>query len=225
MSIASSFNGWIGIVIGALAIVAAFAVVTRRSNQRLSERLSGPMRLALLFLVIAFFGVTLAMFGSYVGYRSPLFALIAAADILGVIALMRPVFPWRLPGSLLTVRGWERSGRLYRMSGVASFGAALRHRPLCYLNSMVYLGAHRGALGGLRSSILRSEGVHFWAVVATIPFLACAVFLGWWDSVLWVIAFQFVFNLYPVFHLRYVRGRLERVMSRSCAATLCKGNP
>jgi hypothetical protein len=105
------------IAAGVVVVVAVFYLVTRPSNQRLSPRATTFLRIVSSIVIAALFGVCLAMLGSLVGYRSPLFALNAAVDILGFVALTRPLFSWRAPQSVQPVRDWERHGRIYRFLG------------------------------------------------------------------------------------------------------------
>jgi hypothetical protein len=207
-------NAASGMAIGVALAAAAFVIVTRPTNQRFSPRITILARVIFAIVVTAFMGGTLFLFGQFVGYRSPLFAVIAAADALGVVALTRPAFHWGLPAFLRSAREWERTGRLYRLLGVPQFGALLRRPPLRYLNTMVYVRGHGAELAQVRSSILDAEGAHFWAVMLTIPLIGYDLSRGWWDSVLGVLAFHIALNAYPTFHLRSVRIRIERL----CAA-------
>jgi Glycosyl-4,4'-diaponeurosporenoate acyltransferase len=203
-----------GALAAAVVIAVVFALVTTRSNQRYSAGITPLLRWALPAGALALFGVSLAMLGRYLGYRSPVFAVIAAADILGFVALTRPAFSWRLPARAARLAAWEREGTWYRRIGVPLFGAAIRRSPLRYLNRTVYLAGQGARLAEVHASLLAAEGAHFWAVVPTVPLLAYAMLLGWWDSVLWVCVFHGVLNAYPTLHLRSVRARIERARVR-----------
>jgi Glycosyl-4,4'-diaponeurosporenoate acyltransferase len=208
----------VAIAIAVALAVAAFVIVTRRSNQQFSPHVTILGRMALAIVVGAVLGVTLYLFGRFTGHRSPLFAVIAAADALGFVGLTRPAFHWTLPGFLNAVRPWERE--VYRSLGVPEFGELLRRPPIRYLNSMVYLRGQGGDLGKVRARLLDAEGAHFWGVVLTIPLMACMLSQGWWDSLAWALVFHVVFNAYPAFHLRSVRARIERIAGRTQALSI-----
>jgi hypothetical protein len=201
----------IGISVGIFVALAALALVAVPSSQRRSQGVTIFRRMVVVVAVAGFFGLCLAMLGRYTGYRSPFFALIAVADILGFVALTRAVLPWGLPRPLRPLRAWERTEKLYRLLGAAWFGMLIRVPPFRYLDSTVYLGARRGELAQLRSNVLRAEGAHFWGTLLTFPLLAYWLLNGWWDSLLCVAVFHVVLNLYPVIHLRLVRARIERL--------------
>ena len=59
-----------------------------------------------------------------------------------------------------------------------------------------------------------AEASHFWAAAVLTPFLVRAI----WERTRGIFAclliVQAIVNLYPIMHLRRVRGRLERVNSR-----------
>jgi hypothetical protein len=160
------------------------------------------------------FGVSLPLFGRCVGFTSPWFALLAIFCFLGLNAFARSLFVLRLPGWLRTVRAWEVEGGLYRRLGVPAFGEVLRRTPLRYLQPLVYLNRNPGEAGRVRYQIEGAEAAHFWAAVLLVPYMVYAGVQNRWGIVGWFTVFQVVGNLYPILHLRWVRGRLQRVFDR-----------
>jgi hypothetical protein len=66
----------------------------------------------------------------------------------------------------------------------------------------------------VRLLIESSEASHFWAAVLFTPYVVFAGLKGMWSVVAWFSLAQVVLNVYPILHLRYVRGRLDRAMRR-----------
>jgi hypothetical protein len=112
------------------------------------------------------------------------------------------------------LRPWELRGAVYRKLGVSGFGALLRNTPLRILNTTVYVsGNHRDPLLVLRQ-VESAEACHFWAALLLMPYLAWCALSGRWAVLGAFLAVQIVLNVYPILHLRSVRGRLERVRRR-----------
>jgi len=167
----------------------------------------------LLTSTAVLFAVTLVVFGKVVGVASPWFALVVMLDLLGLIALGRPLFLLRMPGPLRTLRAWELRGRLYRRLAVPAFGALLRRTPLRYLNPDVYLGKSRDDFANVIAQLEGAETAHFWAGMLITPYIAYACSRQWWDVVGWFVLLQVLGNLYPVLHLRWARARLGRLLA------------
>ena len=62
-----------------------------------------------------------------------------------------------------------------------------------------------------------AEAAHLWAIVLTIPYLAYAGISHQWTALLLFAAAHLGVNVYPVLHLRLVRGRLQQVLARKRA--------
>jgi hypothetical protein len=58
-----------------------------------------------------------------------------------------------------------------------------------------------------------AEAAHFWAALATFPYLVFLLGKGAWSTFFAVAAFNVVGNVYPLLHLRRVRFRLERILT------------
>lgn len=174
--------------------------------------------LIVLLLVTAIFGVSLTLFGRVVGFSSPWFVLILMLSFLGVIAFARPLFLLRMPRSLRNVQRWEVEGKLYRALGVASFGSLLRRTSLRYLQPLVYLSRYPANPSAVYRQMEGAEAAHLWAAALILPYMVYAAFQHRWIVIVWFAVVQLIGNLYPMLHLRWVRGRLKRVLDRKLLA-------
>ena len=173
------------------------------------------LRDVLILLAIAVaFGVSVNLFRRVFGFESPWFALLVMFCFLGLIAFARPLFLLGLPRWLREVRIWEVRGRFYRVLGVPVFGELLRRPPLRYLQPLVYLRRYPGDPARVLAQIEGAEAAHFWAAALIIPYMMFACVQNWWDVIFWFFIVQVVGNVYPILHLRWVRGRLSRVIGR-----------
>ena len=170
--------------------------------------------LIFLFLVTTTFGVSLNLLRHAVGKTSPWFVLIAMFDFLGLAAFARPLFLLRMPPVLREVRAWEIHGLIYRRAGVAAFGALLQRSPLRYLNSHVYLRRYPDDLALAQRQMEAAEAAHFWAATLIIPYMIYAAMREWWSVIFGFMAVEMFVNVYPILHLRWVRGRLKRILDR-----------
>jgi hypothetical protein len=170
-------------------------------------------------LLFAFaLAASIAVLGWQAGLSSLWFALIASFSVLGLIDLVAPLIPLRLPPVLREIRSWESRGRAYRRTGVIAFGELLRRSPLRRLNRRVYLDALPRDFAATRSRVEDAEAAHFWGGVVTLPYLVLAGVQSWWSVVIGVVLFDLTANVYPILHLRSARSRLDRVL-RSRRAT------
>ncbi len=169
----------------------------------------------ILLGVAAAFGVSLNIARRVVGLASPWFALLVMFCFLGLVAFARPLFTLRVPSWLREVRVWEVRGGLYRKLGVPVFGEILRRTPLRILQPLVYLKRYPGDPAKVQTQIEGAEAAHFWAAVLLIPSMVYACVQNWWSVVFWFTIVQVVGNVYPILHLRWVRGRLKRVFDRN----------
>ena len=168
----------------------------------------------MLFALTVAFAVSLLMLRRAVGFTSPWFALTTMFCFLGLVAFARPLFLLRLPSWLRPVRGWEMRSRLYRRLGVSAFGELLRRTPLRYLQPLVYLKRYPGDPARVQAQIEGAEAAHFWAAAVVIPYMVFAGVQNWWGVLFWFMVVQVVGNVYPILHLRWVRGRLTRVIDK-----------
>jgi len=168
----------------------------------------------MLSAVTVAFGVSLIMLRRAIGFTSPWFALTTMFCFLGLVAFARPLFILKLPSFLRTVRVWEMRSRLYQVLGVSAFGELLRRTPLRYLQPLVYLKRYPGDPTMVQTQIEGAEAAHWWAAALLILYMVFACIQNWWGVIFWFTIFQVVGNVYPILHLRWVRGRLTRVIAK-----------
>ena len=167
------------------------------------------MRVAFVVLMV----LSIIALAQAVGIASPWFGVIGSFCLLGLMDLATPFVRIRMPSPLRKVQPWEVRSGAYRIFGVEAFGAFLRKTPARLLNRRVYLRTHDKDFEPVRVHIENAEAAHFWGGLATVPYLSVAWFRGWCAAVVTVVLFDLVVNLYPILHLRSVRGRMERMFA------------
>ena len=175
-----------------------------------------PWLHALLLLgVLLMFGVSFALLSQVIGLRSPWLVLLLMFYFLGLAKIAEPLIILRMPGPLRSLRPWERDGTVYPRLGVLRFGRFLRQSPLRYLNTAVYLDPERKDLLQVRQRAESSEASHFWVALLLMPYILFAGFRGQWLVVAGFLLAQVIVNIYPILHLRHIRGRLDRALGRA----------
>ncbi len=150
---------------------------------------------------------------------SPWFVVAAMICFLGLMSVAKDLVRIRMPRAIRGVRDWEARGRVYRVLGVAAFGALLRRTPLRLLNTDVYLAPRTRHTGALGAQLEAAEASHFWAAVLVVPYMVRLGLAGTWGALFWVTVAQALANLYPIMHLRMARHRLDRMTARRTART------
>ena len=168
----------------------------------------------MLVILLLAFAVSLYFAEQAVGFASPWFALVAMFSVLGVAAFSQPLFVLGVPKALRGLRAWESAPQLHALLHVPAFGKLLTRRPLSYLNRSVYLRPGADDVANLRARIEAAEAAHFWAALVLVPFIGSALVRRSWSAVMGLMLVEVVVNVYPILHLRAVRGRVERVESR-----------
>lgn len=167
-----------------------------------------------LLLVVLVFGVSFALLSTVIGITSPWLALLLMFYFLGIGRVAEPLFTLRMPRALYQLRHWEQEGDISRRLHVLSFGRMLGQTPLRYLNPGVYLDRQRGDPCKVLRQAESSEATHFWAAVLFMPYIAFAAVTGEWSIAAWFSLAQVLVNIYPILHLRHLRGRLDRIINR-----------
>jgi hypothetical protein len=167
-----------------------------------------------LLSVVLVFGASFALLSTVIGITSPWLALLLMFYFLGIAKIAEPLYVLRMPGALYQLRPWEKKGDILRRLRVPGFGKLLGYTPLRYLNAGVYLAYQRGDVVKLRRQIESSEAAHFWAAALFTPFIAVVALSGRWGFVACFSFAQILVNIYPILHLRYIRGRLDRTFRR-----------
>jgi hypothetical protein len=155
------------------------------------------------------FGFSFVMLQQFVGSASPWLGFILMFYFLGLAKTAEPLFMLRLPGKIRDVRSWENDGVVYRYLAVSTFGRLLRETPLRYLNPTVYLVDGKPDLLKIYRQVASAEAIHFWAAVLFTPYIGFVWLTGHKREAMIFLLIQLLFNVYPVLHLRTVRGRME----------------
>lgn len=161
------------------------------------------------------FGVSLKMLARWLGPSSPWLGLAVMVDLLGLAKVTEPFYLLRMPAPLRNVRPWEQPDALYRRLGVPHYGRFLRETPVRFLNLDVYLAGRRMEVARLYQKAEAAEAAHFWAAAFFTPFIGYVAARGSLRDAAVLVLVQFFFNLYPILHLRMVRGRLAPLVQRS----------
>ena len=168
------------------------------------------------------FAISFVMLREVLGGESPWLGLLLMFYFMGLAKIGEPLFVFRMPGFIREVRTWELSGSTYQRLGVRQFGRLLRNSPFRFLNSSVYRG--RQDLRSLYWHAASAEATHFWAALLFAPYIAL-VWAREREGVAVLFLFiQIVFNVYPILHLRVVRGRLGAVLGARLRKNLGEAN-
>jgi Glycosyl-4,4'-diaponeurosporenoate acyltransferase len=174
------------------------------------------LRQVLTFAAMAVaFAFSLDQFRRFVGFASPWFGLLLMLCVLGLANAARPFVFLRVPRSLRRIRPWELQALWHRALRVPAFGALLRRSPLRYLNPAVYLERHARDYRAVCEDVEAAEAAHLWAGLVLVPFMVYTCADERWGALAGFVVVQIVGNLYPILHLRLVRGRLQRVLGRT----------
>lgn len=160
----------------------------------------------------ALFSVCVVMWVNAMGVRSPWLGLFCMFYFMGIAKSAEPQLLFRMPAALRTVNLAAESDAQNRW-GVRSFGSFLRNTPFRYLNSAVYLTGRERNFSELVRRMEAAEAIHFWAAVLFMPYIVYIAARGLFAEAVLFVLIQVVFNLYPIFHLRFVRARLMRVLA------------
>lgn len=160
------------------------------------------------------FGVSFVMLRKVIGPASPWLGLLLMFYFMGLAKVAQRLFVLRIPGTLRAIRAWEMSGPTYGRLAVHGFGRVLRNTPLRYLNSSVYLAGRRRDPRLLYRHVESAEAIHFWAAVLFTPYIAFILFQRHVAVAAAFVLIQLVVNVYPIFHLRGLRGRLDELFAR-----------
>ena len=177
---------------------------------------SHPVRsIIVLAVTAAGFAASFVLLERALGSASPWLGLMGVFYFLGLAKVAEPLFLLRMPATLRTVRTWENDGIAYRRCLVPAFGTLLRETPLRFLNLSVYLARKQADLIDVYQQVEAAEAAHFWAAVLFTPYIAWMVWSGRHREATILLGVQIVLNIYPILHLRTVRGRMDRLLKRT----------
>ncbi len=176
------------------------------------------LRKAVVFCAAAVAFVTcFLMLRAVIGSESPWLGLLLMFYFMGLAKLGEPFFVLRMPGPLRNVRPWEAMGTAYRRLGVQRFGQLLRASPNRWMNASVYLASGQRDLRSLYWHAASSEATHFWAALLFTPVIALVLAQGRWGIATLFLSIQVLVNVYPMLHLRLLRGRLDAMFAKRLA--------
>lgn len=176
------------------------------------------LRSAIVFCATGIaFAVCFVMLRDVTGSDSPWLGLLLMFYFMGLAKVGEPLFVLRMPVFLRDVRAWEVTGTLYPRLGVPGFGQWLRKPPLRYLNASVYLAGGQRDLRSLYRQAASAEATHFWAALLFTPYIVFVWVQGHRGVATLFLLIQVLFNVYPILHLRRLRGRLDRIVQRDHA--------
>jgi len=189
----------------------------RLTSSVCQSKMSRPETKDIVVLVTwsAIFTVSLPFLYQAIGGASPLFAFIVTLVPMGVLRYVHPVRRFGTPRFVHRLRDCEYRPAYARRIGLLAFAWFLRHSPLRLLNSVVYLRRWPGSPTTVLTHVREAEASHFWAFFAAIPYLAYALFHGWWTGFTVACAVQIGGNVYPFLNLRYTRSRLDAFLAHS----------
>jgi hypothetical protein len=202
------------ILVASLAGGLTGALVTwnRKRSQMAGE--SAARRLAVLVLGTGASASAVVAFGQAFGTGSAMYGALVIVAVTGWVAVVRSGgVPLPVPLSLLKGRPIELAILGAPWTGVRLFGMLLRSSPLRHLGGRVFLlGLGRDPRAVL-PGIYDAERIHWWALLASCPWLIWWGTQGTWMLITVALAVHLPLNAYPVLHLRYVSGRIERCLA------------
>lgn len=163
------------------------------------------------------FAICFLMLRDAIGSESPWLGLLLMFYFVGLAKFGEPFFVLRMPRFVRDVRAWETMGGAYQRLGVQWFGQLLRASPNRFMNTAVYLGSGRRDLRALYRYAASSEAIHFWVALLFTPYIAFVWWQGQWGIAMLFLLIQLLFNVYPMLHLRLLRGRLDALFAKRLA--------
>lgn len=177
------------------------------------------LRHVAVFCTVAIaFGVCFGMLRAVIGGDSPWLGLLLMFYFMGLAKVGEPLFMLRMPEFIRDVRDWEVRGSFYGRLGVRRFGQLLRGSPLRFLNTSVY--CQRQDVQSLYRQAASAEATHFWAALLFMPYIAFVSARGHKGAAACFLLIQLLFNVYPILHLRLVRGRLDVLIGKRKARSV-----
>ena len=118
-----------------------------------------------------------------------------------------------LPDGFHRIRGFEKSGRLYRIAGVKAFKFLLAKNPLPSFTGKFSIKCHSiECLYKLEKQMRNSETLHFQAFITTLILMIPFTILRDSRFLYYIPAFNILVNLYPALVQRYNRDRIDKIL-------------
>lgn len=163
------------------------------------------------------FATCFLMLREVIGSGSPWLGLLLMFYFMGLAKFGEPFFVLPLPGFIRDVRAWEATGATYQRLGVQRFGQLLRASPFRLLNTEVYLASGQRDLRSLYRYAAASEASQLWAALLFTPYIVYVWAQGYRGIATLFLLIQVLFNVYPILHLRLLRGRLDAMFAKRLA--------
>jgi hypothetical protein len=163
--------------------------------------------------VITGFAMTAAAGTLAMSRRSALFALFSTWLLMPCAFAVWAIVPARFGTGYYRVQRFERA-RVYERCGVAWFRLFIRVAGLDWMASAIRNGPRAQARTLLLVGTANAETAHVVMFAVLLVVSAVYVSRGWWDTALWQLGFNVLFNVYPVLSLRHARIKGARFLKR-----------
>jgi len=145
---------------------------------------------------------------------SILYAFAVNWGLMGFAFAAGLIVPLRFAPSYYQVFPFERGGDVYERLGVRAFQRMLRRARVHGAAPFPRYRPEAGGLARLATDTYGPEAAHAVIFLIVLVVAADALRRGWWDTALWLTAFNIALNAYPVCSMRHVRARIEAARSR-----------
>ncbi|MGA7616945.1 MAG: hypothetical protein WBX15_17375 [Thermoanaerobaculia bacterium] len=141
------------------------------------------------------------------------FAALVVPLVTAWAAVVQSCIRLPVPDAILKVRPLELRILRSRWTAIRAFGSLLRNTPLRALGGDVYLRTTRRDVAHVLRAMYDAETVHLWGILLSAPWLAYWLLRGRWLPVALACAIHVPLNVYPILHLRYASGRVDRLIA------------
>ena len=154
------------------------------------------------------------------GFRSPIFALLVNWLAMSWVAIASQAVYFPFPAKYYDIKTFERTGRVYEHLGIRLFKKVVRRGPLTVFSPTLRFpkGKTTSALRYLDHEMQKAETGHMFIFMLMLIVTGYALVMAWFDAVGWILAFNVIFNGYPVMLQRYNRIRLQALIQRQGVA-------
>ncbi len=176
-----------------------------------------------VYRVLAVLGVTAALavalavvwIAHTAGFWSWASAFCATWFVLAWVATLHLLICIRLPEWYFHSKGFEKSGRVYKLLGVLLLRKLVWRGPIHVLAPALRYSGRRESLPALERETRKAESAHGLAFLASLLLLAYALYNECLNSAGWLLLFNILLNVYPMMLQRYNRVRLEKLLQKS----------
>jgi hypothetical protein len=172
-----------------------------------------------VFITLIFLCATAAMTAAFVwfvhetGCWNWASAFCISWFVLAWVATLYLLTHFRFPEWYYRPANFEKSGRVYELSGVRLFRKLVRRGPLHILAPAMEYTGQRAYLPSLEQETRIAESIHLIAFFATLLLIVFAMIKGRLGSAGWLLLFNVLLNVYPMALQRYNRIHLKKLLS------------